>query len=61
MKLLEETTEDLCDPGLGKDFSDMTTKAYPNNKLTSWISSKLKIYVLQTISQVITYYMIPLI
>ena len=36
MKLLEETTEDLCDPGLGKDFSDMTTKAYPNNKLTSW-------------------------
>ena len=36
MKLLEETTEDLYDPGLGKDFSDMTTKAYPNNKLTSW-------------------------
>ena len=61
MKLLEETTEDLCDPGWGKDFSDMTAKAYPENKLTSWTSSKLKIYVLQTVSQAINYYMIPLI
>lgn len=42
IKLLEENRKSICAHGLGKDFLDITPKAYPLKKLVSSIS-KVKI------------------
>ena len=48
--LEKKIKENLWDPGLGKEFLDLTTKQNPREeKMTNWALTKFKTIALQTI------------